>query len=227
MDYVMTKNTNQKTTKKHSKLFNKVFKGNGILWAGLIFFSIPLIILAVILLQSSLATGNVIEGNRFNNDLEPEITSAMLDNVTSSLEELDVQTVNVSLHAATLIVTLKVDPALEAESFADIATEAVELVDSHIAIDTYFTSTDAKKMYDLQIDVYNLSMSDDSVNLHTILTKNGNMSTWAIQDVSTAVNPDLAAELIAKMEAKNNPVEETTNVPTDSTNAENTDTTGE
>ncbi len=231
MDYVMSKNTNQKTqtqSKKHSKLFNKIFKGNGVLWAGLIFFSIPLIILAVILLQSSLATGNVIEGNRFNNDLDPAITDSMLENTTTNLEALDVQTVSVNLHAATLIISIKVDPELTSEDFALIATDAVEVVDNNIAIDTYFTSTDSKKMYDLQIDVYNLGMADENVNLHTILTKNGNMTEWSIQDVSTAVNPDLAAELIAAMEAKNNPVEEeTTNIPTDSTDSENTDTSAE
>lgn len=227
----MTKNTNQKTqTKKksHNKLYSKIFKGNAIFWAGLVFFSIPVIILLVILLQSSLATGNVIEGNRFNNDLEPEITEAMISNVQSELEALSVQSVSVNLHAATVIVSIKVDPDLAAESFADIATEAVDVIDRAIAIDTYFTSTDAKKMYDLQIDVYNMSMTDDSVNLHTILTKNGNMTEWAIQDVSTAVNPDLAAELLAALEAKNNPVtEDATNIPTDSTDAQNTDTTGQ
>ena len=225
----MTKNTNQKTQKNsHSKLFNKIFKGNKIFWAGLVFFSIPVIILLVILLQSSLATGNVIEGNRFNNDLDPEITEAMLTNVTSDLESLDVQSVSVNLHAATVIVSIKVDPELLTEDFADIATQAVEMIDSAISIDTYFTSTDSKKMYDLQIDVYNMSMANDSVNLHTILTKNGNMSEWAIQDVSTAVNPDLAAELLTAMEAKNNPVtEDTTNIPADSTDAQNTDASAE
>lgn len=229
----MTKQTTQKTPqntstrKVHQGFLTQLFKGNKILWAGLVFFSIPLLILAVILLQSSLATGKVIEGNRFNNDLDPEITKDLISTTQTDLEGLDVLNVEINLHAATLLVTLQVDSTVDETKFADLATSAVEVIDQDIPLLTYFTSSDSKKMYDLQIDVYNLA-SDNTVNLHTILTKNANMLTFSIQDVSTAVNPELAAELIAEMEAKNNPVESTeTTIPTDSTDSSNTTTTGQ
>lgn len=218
---------NPQSQNKFSSFFKKLFRGNKILWAGLIFFSIPLIILAIILIQSSLATGNVIEGNRFNNDLNPEITQTLVSEVEASLNSFDVESVSVNLKAATLRVTLQLSPVISEENFALMATEAIEKVDSILPLDTYFTSSDAKKMYDIEINVYNtISANDDTVLYHTILLKNGNMETWSIQDLSTALNPELAAELLAAMEAKNNPVEAdtTTNIPTDAQATESTTT---
>lgn len=209
---------NTQTTKKNMNFIQKLLKGNGILWAGLVFFSIPVLILVVILLQSSLATGNVIEGNRFNNDLNPEITSTLIEETKSSLEGLEFDSVSVNLHAATLLITLKASPNLESIEFADLAVSVVEVIDEHIPLTTYFSASDAKKMYDLQVDIYNVNANDDSVNLHTILTKNANMTEWSIQDLSTAINPELAAELIAAMEEKNNPTTDTS-IPTDSSDS--------
>lgn len=216
----MTKKAAQstQTTKKNMNFIQKLLKGNGILWAGLVFFSIPVLILVVILLQSSLATGNVIEGNRFNNDLDPEITSTIIEETKSSLEALEFDSVSVNLHAATLLVTLKASPNLESIEFADLAVSVIEVIDEHIPLTTYFSASDAKKMYDLQVDIYNVNANDDSVNLHTILTKNANMTEWSIQDLSTAINPELAAELIAAMEEKNNPTTDTS-IPTDSSDS--------
>lgn len=191
-------------------------KSDGILWAGLIFFSIPVLILVVILLQSSLQTGKVIEGNRFNNDLNPEISKSVLESLKDELMALDGHVKSeVNLEAATLMISVEVDSTYDQEAFIETASKIYTLVEEALPISTYFTSSDSMKMYDLQIDVYNRN-SDDSILLHTILTKNANMLEYAIQDVSTALNPTLAQELRAAVEAKNNPVEETS-VPTEST----------
>ena len=191
-------------------------KSDGILWAGLIFFSIPVLILVVILLQSSLQTGKVIKGNRFNNDLNPEISKSVLETLENELMALDGHVVSeVNLEAATLMINVEVDASYDQEAFVETASKIYTLVEEALPISTYFTSSDSMKMYDLQIDVYNRN-SDDSINLHTILTKNANMLSYQIQDVSTALNPTLAEELRAAVEAKNNPVEESS-VPTEST----------
>ena len=191
-------------------------KSDGILWAGLIFFSIPVLILVVILLQSSLQTGKVIEGNRFNNDLNPEISKSVLETLKNELMALDGHVVSeVNLEAATLMINVEVDASYDQEAFVETASKIYTLVEEALPISTYFTSSDSMKMYDLQIDVYNRN-TDKSINLHTILTKNANMLSYQIQDVSTALNPTLAEELRAAVEAKNNPVEESS-VPTEST----------
>jgi hypothetical protein len=191
-------------------------KSDGILWAGLIFFSIPVLILVVILLQSSLQTGKVIEGNRFNNDLNPEISKSVLETLEERIQGLEgYVSSEVSLEAATVIISVELNSDIDQEGFVQMVGELYTFVDETLPISTYFTSSDSMKMYDLQIDVYNRN-ADESINLHTILTKNANMLDIHIQDVSTALNPELAEELRAAVEAKNNPVEETS-VPTEST----------
>lgn len=192
------------TKKKFNQLKNVSFKGDRILWAGLIFFSIPVIILIVILLQSSLGTGKVIEGNRFDHDLDPEISSTVLKDLTTALEaDTDHEVVEVNLKAATLLVSLKVSATSDPAVFSTYATEALDIIIEALPIDPYFTQTDTMKMYDLQIDVYNTDpMEATKILYHTILVKNANMAEASIQDVSTPLNPDLAAELLAKLAAK-------------------------
>lgn len=191
-------------------------KSDGILWAGLIFFSIPILILVVILLQSSLQTGKVIDGNRFNNDLNPEISTSVLDTLENDILNLENHVnAELSLEAATLMISVELASTLDQAAFVEKVAEVYSLVDSALPISTYFTSSDSMKMYDLHIDVFNRN-SDESILLHTILTKNANMLAYQIQDVSTALNPELAEELRAAVEAKNNPVEKTS-VPTEST----------
>jgi hypothetical protein len=191
-------------------------KSDGILWAGLIFFSIPVLVLVVILLQSSLQTGKVIEGNRFNNDLNPEISDSVLETLDQRIQGLEgYVSSEVSLEAATLIISVEFNASIDQEGFVQRVTELYTFVEEALPISTYFTSSDSMKMYDLQIDVYN-RLSDNTINLHTLLTKNANMLEMHIQDVSTALNPTLAEELRAAVEAKNNPVDKSS-VPTEST----------
>lgn len=188
-----------------------LFHGDKILWAGLVFFSIPVLILAIILLQSSLGTGKVIEGNRFKNDLDPKITSSLIQTTQEQLNAMaNVEAATVTLKAATVMVEIQLESTVKNEDIPAITKTLTDIVNQTLPITTYFTATDTMKMYDLQVDVYTtVSKTDSKVVFHTILTKNANMLDWTIQDVSTAVNPTLAEELRAAMEAKNNPTETT------------------
>lgn len=203
----------------------KLFHGDKILWAGLIFFSIPVLILLFILFQSSLSTGKVIEGNRFKNDLDPSITSSLIETTQTQIEGVnDVENSSITLKAATLMVSVQVSSTNVNEDFVKIAANVVNVLNQNIPLATYFTSTDTKKMYDLQIDIYNtVSSSDDSIQFHTILVKNANMLEYSVQDVSTALNPTLAEELRAAVEAKNNPTD--TTLPTGGSETEAPSTT--
>lgn len=196
----------------HKQKVKKLYKGDKILWAGLIFFSIPVLVLIIILIQSSLGTGKVIAGSRFNNDLSPEITDTLIKDTKTTLEGLtQVSEVKLNLKAATLMVEVKLDSSLKNEEFAKKGAEIINTIDLKLPILTYFTSTDTMKMYDLQVDLYNtVSETDTTVQFHTILVKNGNMLEWTIQDVSTALNEELAQQLRDAVEAKNNPTESTT-----------------
>lgn len=208
----------------HRQKVKKLYKGDKILWAGLIFFSIPVLVLIVILIQSSLGTGKVIDGSRFKNDLSPEITQALIQETQTDLEGLDkVNMVSLNLKAATLMIEVKLDSTLKNEDFVKKATEIVNTIDVNLPINTYFTSTDTMKMYDLQVDLYNtVSETDSTVQFHTILIKNGNMLEWSIQDVSTALNEELAQQLRDAVEAKNNPTETTPTTPTEGTESNTT-----
>ena len=63
-------------TKLKRKL--KALNSDRILWIGLVFFMVPVLIIGIILLQSSLGTGKVIAGNRFSGDLDPAITTQLI-----------------------------------------------------------------------------------------------------------------------------------------------------
>lgn len=214
--------TKKKITKKKVLSF---LTSDRILWIGLALFAIPLLTIGFILLQSSMATGKVIEGNRFQNDLEPEITQELVTQAQTAVSGLtNVESASLTLKAATLIASVQVSSSVTAETFPEITVTIANAIADVLPIPTYFTKTESMKMYDLQIDVFTKDAQDATkILLHTILIKNANMLEWTIQDVSTALNPTLAEELRAAMEAKS----ESSTVPSGASEepAETTETT--
>jgi hypothetical protein len=191
------------STKKKFKIPQLKFS-TIILIMGFLFLLIPLGVLASIILQSSSKTGNVILGNRFNNDLDPAITQANITEIQTALSStVNVENVKIDLKSATLRITIDALDTISSENMVLLASSLLNTVKTTLPIETYFTATDSKKMYDLEITLYNsitLVESDTFTLKMFILTKNASMATFAIQDVSTARNPTLAEELRAALE---------------------------
>ncbi len=194
----MTQKTQPKRRKKIKFTVSSV-----ILLIGLIVFLVPTSIFGWFLYQSSAKTGNALFGNRFSNDLNPAITATQISTLKDTLKaSANVENVEVNLKAATLRISIDATDALAAADLSALSLASANIVKAVLPIETYFTATDVKKMYDLEINVYNLKDGKDKAGyVYFILVKNANMATWTVQDVSKAVNQALADELRAEMAA--------------------------
>nr|MCR4856071.1 hypothetical protein [Erysipelotrichaceae bacterium] len=80
-----------------------------------------------------------------------------------------------------------------------ILTSAYNSVNSITPITTYFTATESKKMYDLQINVYTTAEASEigSANSrqYKLLHKNSAEETYGIDDLAHPKDASLAAEL--------------------------------
>ncbi len=206
---------------KQKKNFKFKFTFSNIVFAlGIAFVLIPSLIIGGILLQSSLQTGSVIAGNRFNNDLEPEITKDLVGLTEEAIIALPNVTVNeINLKAATLRITVTIPSGLDEESKLELVQDIMDKINGVVPFSEYFTATDTKKMYDLEVNI--IDKVGDTHTTYIQVVKNANMETFSVQDLLTPVNPELAQQLLDKLNEKN---QDSTN--TDGT-TDNTDTESE
>ena len=182
-------NTKQKQIKKKKKMS----KGGIVLLVSAIIILIPCLIFGGILLSAALETGKPVVGNRFNNDLNPSISSSTTSSLESSIKALSgVEDCNIVLTSAQYRVNVDTVDSLSDSEIQSLVVEVYNLVNQELPVSTYFTATDSEKMYDLSINVYNTT-SDG--NIYYILTKNSKMTSYSIQCVSSPVDEDLAKEL--------------------------------
>ena len=204
---------------KQKKNFKFKFTFSNIVFAlGIAFVLIPSLIIGGILLQSSLQTGSVIAGNRFNNDLEPEITKDLVGLTEEAIIALPNVTVNeINLKAATLRITVTIPSGLDEESKRELVQDIMDKINGVVPFSEYFTATDTKKMYDLEVNI--IDKVGDTHTTYIQVVKNANMETFSVQDLLTPVNPELAQQLLDKLNEKN---QDSTNTDgtTDNTNTE-------
>lgn len=158
-----------------------------------------------ILWDAMQATGTITVGDRFQLELNPAIDPTKVDELKTALtaEPFAVET-SVNLKSATLRIIVQVKPELTDAELAAAIVKIKDDVQALIPLETYFTSTPDVKMYDLEIHLTNSKepVSTETFKYHYfIFVKNANMLTWKIQEVSKAVNPTLADELRAKLNA--------------------------
>ena len=157
-------------------------------------------VIGVILLQSSLQTGNVIAGNRFNNDLQPKITEELIGLTEDAINTLgNVSVEEINLKAATLRLILVIPTGLDEKNKLEIVQKTMDKVNGLIPFTDYFTATDTKKMYDLEVNF--IDKVGDTSTTYIQVVKNANMDTWSVQDLFMPVNPVLAKELLDGLNA--------------------------
>ena len=182
-----------------------------ILIFGSLLIITPFIVLGWILLSASLDTGTPILGDRYVGDLDPAISKSDISNVKKSVDGINgVEASSVELATATLRVYVDVEDSYTDTQASDVAKSAYDSVLGVLDVNKYFTQTDSKKMYDLEIHVYNLKKNRDQDNFsYVILTKTSSMSDSKIQVVSTPIDAELAQQLRDDVEARNNPTPKT------------------
>ena len=193
------------TAKKHKK--KELDRSTVILITGLVLIAIPCLILGWILISASLDTGTPILGDRFQGDLDPAITSEQISQIeTQVASEGSVDSVTVELATATLRIYVDAADSLSEEEATALSQTVYQDVTSVLPKSTYFTSTSSKKMYDLEVHVYNdLSLAGTDGYMYVIRTKNAAMEQAEVQTVSKPLDADLAQQLRDELEEKRNP----------------------
>ena len=203
----MSQNTKENKKEKKVRKKGKMDAASWIIVIGLIIIAIPCAAFAYILLSAQSATGSVITGDRFTGDLDPAITSEQITSITSSVEQIEtVETAEVILKSGTLRIYLDTLDEMTPEAAEETAKEAyaklIEICDEGI----YFTQTASKKMYDVEIHAYNLEENRDSDEfVYVIVNKSSSMEAPIARLVSEPLDPELAAQLLDKLDRKLNP----------------------
>ena len=187
-----------KTVKKKRKLSKPAI----FLIVGIIIIVVPCLIFGGILLSSAMNTGTPIFGDRYEGDLDPAITSEDMSKIKGEIEALEgVESVDVVLPSGQLRVNINTDDSLSKDEIKELINSAYEIVKVDLPLETYFTSSDTKKMYDLAINAYNFINAEDDGMIYYELTKNAMSENEIIQLVSEPLNP----ELVEEIEAAQNP----------------------
>lgn len=189
-------NVNKNLSRKKEKRKIKLSRPAIVLIVGLAIILIPIIIFLSILISAFFQTGKPINGHRFDGDLDPAITKSQISEVQKNVAAINgVQGVDVILKTATLRVYVDVDDSFNQEKASEVLKQAEQKVNEIIPEDTYFKATDTKKMYDLEIHVFNKEKKEDDSFVYYILNRNSRMDKPKIQLVSKPLNEDLAKEL--------------------------------
>ncbi|MBR2991640.1 MAG: hypothetical protein IKF51_09330 [Solobacterium sp.] len=218
-----TKTTKKKTKtkaspKKITSLTRKERRVKKIFFICLALVLIPLLAFGWMLLSAKIDGGSPIIGNRYDGDLDPAITKSDLQSVEKSAKA--VSGVNdAEVHLATGTLRVYADIADDAGSDAafstadQIYTSVCSLLDPSV----YFTQHDGKKMYDLEVHVYNYVPKDsyDEGFVYVIKTRTSSMEEPLSQLVSEPIDAALAQELRDDVERRNNPQPESTEEPTE------------
>lgn len=192
----MSEVKNVKQTKKRKKLSKSAL----VLIIGLCIIMIPIIIFLAILGISALQTGTPREGSRFDNDLQPAISNSDVEAIQNDLNNISsVEDVEVKLSQGQLKIYIDTNDNLSEEQVDSIVIDAYNKVNSKLPINTYFTATDSKKMYDLQINVYTVAEASpigaENSRQYKLLHKNSTEAQYSIDDMAHPKDPNLAAEL--------------------------------
>ncbi|MBR2675772.1 MAG: hypothetical protein IKE28_02525 [Solobacterium sp.] len=177
-----------------------------IFWVALVLFLLPFIILGFILLSAAMDTGKPIFGDRYKDDLDPAITSADLSKVESAVKGVGgVENTFTNLATGTLRVYADISDSADAESAKASAEQVYSAVTSVLNPGTYFTQNNGKKMYDLEVHVFNQNKDTENNFVYVIETKTSSMEAPIVQLVSEPIDAELAESLRQDVENRNNP----------------------
>ncbi|MBR2793611.1 MAG: heavy-metal-associated domain-containing protein [Solobacterium sp.] len=196
-------------TPKSGKQVRKSKSGGGtavVFWIVLILFLSPFLVLGYIILSAAMDTGKPIIGNRYDGDHDPAISKSDLERVESSVKSLSgVEKSMVNLATGTVRVYADINDSAGAETAESTAGQVYSTVTSILNESTYFTQSNGKKMYDLEVHVYNQDKNTDSNFVYVIGTKTSSMDAPIYQLVSEPIDAELAESLRQAVENRNNP----------------------
>ena len=192
----MTQKMNKETKIRKSHRSRRTI---AVFWICLILVITPIAILGWMLVSSAMDTHKPVLGNRYEGDLDPAITREQIDTINTSVAAIDgVEAEFSNMATATLRIYAKVANTATKEDATAMAQNIYSTVTTTLDPTVYFAQADGKKMYDLEIHVYNMSAEEDRTAdtfVYVIGTKTSNMTDPQYQTVSEARYPELAQQL--------------------------------
>lgn len=174
-------------------------KHNYILWLGLAVLAIPCLLMLWIVFGTMENTGEPVEGNRFEHDLDPAITKENIKALEKELKFDNVESVSVNLISATLRVVINTNDDLPADQIDAITNTAYDKVAEVLPIKTYFTNKENVQMYDLEVHVYNVIPDETNTaiaQIYDVKSKTAAAEEPTFDVMSTPRNQDVTNSLL-------------------------------
>lgn len=194
----MKKSTNSGKAGKGGKK-----KHNWLLWVTLVVILIPCLLMLYIIIGSHRSSNSPVEGNRFDGTLNPAITEEDRTALQSSLNMDGVESVSVNLTSATLRVIINTQDDLSEAAITDIMNTAYDTVIAKLPVETYFTNktvgSTVSKMYDLEVEVYNIIPANDeqkASQIHMTRIKNSAAESDVTSILSSPKNEEISDGLL-------------------------------
>ena len=183
------RNVNEKTSVKK--------KPHIVLGLVIVILFIPIVILAAILVSSLEDSSQPVVGSRYQNELDPAITEENITSLENALVFDGTDSVQVNFKTARVAILIDTNDDMSADSINNLIQQAYAKVNEVLPIETYFTNrSDGEnyvKMYDLQIDAYNVISGDNQI--HYVLTKTGAQDEPLLELVSSPKNEEVANDV--------------------------------
>lgn len=183
---------------------NKKRKINWLVVATILVFLIPGAILGYVLVDSMENAHEPVVESRFKNELDPKITNEQLEQVKAAMNFPEVEHVSVDLISATLRVNLDFNNNLYPEQVAMIVNEAYERINQILPIKTYFTNHNGIKMYDLEINGYDIIPNDpqdlQGNPIYIVKTKTGAAKEPTMENVRLPKNQEVSDQMLKNSE---------------------------
>jgi len=171
----------------------------------LIICIVPCAILGAVLFQSLEDSSKPVVGSRYEESLDPAISEDQLTQVKTALEGFDgVESIEVNLKTARLAILINTKDDMSKDGIKSLIQNAYKKVNEILPTGTYFTNkelfnetkneTIIVKMYDLQIDAYNVVEGDKQI--HYVVSKTGAQEKELLQLVSSAKDKEVANEVL-------------------------------
>lgn len=168
-----------------------------VFWICLMLVLAPFCVLGWLLLSSYMDSSAPVFGNRYEGDLDPAITAEQIAEVEQKASALEsVEGVKIEMATATLRVYADIPDDAGKDTAKEVADQVYTAVSEVLDPSVYFTQADGKKMYDLEVHVYNLAEDRDSdAFVYVIGTKTSSMESMKKQVVSEPIDAELAQSL--------------------------------
>lgn len=191
--------TQKKDTEMKIRKSRRSRKTIAVFWICLILVVAPIAVLGWMLLSSAMDTHQPVFGNRYEGDLDPAITQEQIETIDTAVASIEgVESEFSNMATATLRIYAKVAGTATGEEATAVAQNIYSAVSATLDPNVYFMQADGKKMYDLEIHVYNMTSDEDRTSdafVYVIGTKTSNMTDPEYQTVSEARYPELAQQL--------------------------------